>query len=123
VGSDQDAAAEWWRRRRGPYNLGLAVSGVLAFVCYCAVVWTVVLPKQPDAEISGFTTAVQGMGYLVMMGLANLCYSLGLLCERLLHPENPLRFRRISYSLGCAFSFALPFAIPLSLLVFGPAER
>ncbi|HYR55295.1 MAG TPA: hypothetical protein VEM39_04205 [Myxococcaceae bacterium] len=96
--------------------MGLIVAGVLAFVCY-VVVFEKIVPKDSETEITLFTTAFQGFGYLVMMGIANACYSLGPLVERLLRPTNPKRFRKISYTLGFGFSFALPFAIPILVLM------
>jgi hypothetical protein len=59
----------------------------------------------------------QGVGYLLMMGVANLCYSLGQVSERLIRPKNAERYRRIVYRLGFWFSVSLPFMVPLLLII------
>jgi hypothetical protein len=51
------------------------------------------------------------------MGVANLCYWLGPLSERLVKPTNVDRYRRIAYQLGFWFSVLLPLSIP-AILVF-----
>jgi hypothetical protein len=54
----------WWEKRRLQYNVGLAIAGVLAFVCYGLVVDRgISIGKMPDAEITLFTTAFQGMDF------------------------------------------------------------
>jgi len=50
--------------------------------------------------ITLFTTLFQGAGYLVMIGIANVWYFLGLLSERVVRPSNPERYRLICYRLG-----------------------
>jgi hypothetical protein len=68
----------WWEKRRLRYNVGLVIAGVLAFVCYVVVVDRgISIGTMPDAEITLFTTAFQGMGYLFMMAVANVCYFAG----------------------------------------------
>jgi hypothetical protein len=110
--------ANWWRQRRAKYNIGLALSGVLAFICYLVALELSPNP-QPGmgTDVTFFTIAFQGVGYLLMMGIANFCYGLGPLVEKRLSPSDPERFRRITYRLGCIFSFALPFTVPLLVLL------
>ena len=112
----QDSSA-WWAARRHRYNLGLGVAGLAAFVLYALVVTVRIAPVNPEAEVTLFTTALQGMGYLCLMGVANLCYGLGPLLERRLAPADGERFRRRAYALGFGFSVALPLCIPLLLWV------
>lgn len=117
------SASDWWRARRRRYNLGLVVAGVLAFIVY-VVIGSVLLPADANFEITLFTTLLQGVGYLVMMGVANICYFLGPLLERVVLPSDPERYRRICYRLGFWFSLLLPFSIPALLVVeavFRPA--
>lgn len=48
----------WWRARQLRYNVGLAVAGVLAFICY-VIVCLPLLPRVLDSseiEVSAFTT-------------------------------------------------------------------
>jgi len=113
-----DDAWQWWEQRRLKYNIGLIVSGVLAFVCYVLVVDRgISTGAMPDAEITLFTTAFQGCGYLFMMGVANLCYFAGYFVEsRWVEQPNADHYRRIAYRLGLWFSVLLPFTIPALLM-------
>jgi hypothetical protein len=106
----------WWAARRLRYNIGMVVAGILAFIAYVAVgsAW---LPADADFEVTLFTTLFQGVSYLVMMGVANVFYFLGPLSERLIHPADPERYRRICYRLGFWFSILLPFSIPALVAV------
>lgn len=114
--SSQISAKEWWGKRRFRYNLGLVVAGILAFACYLGVVdWGISTGAMPEAEITLFTTAFQGMGYLLMVVVANGCYSLGAFSERIVVPSNLERYRRIAFRLGFGFSVLLPFSIPALL--------
>lgn len=116
---------DWWRQGRLKYNKGLVVAGLLAFACYAIVYELVAKRLGPEAEITLFTTLFQGIGYLFMMGVANICYNLGALAERLIRPKDLDRFRRISFALGFWGSVALPFAIPVLVLLsayFAPYE-
>ncbi len=107
----------WWESRRWRYNLWLALAGVGAFSLYCLVCWTLLPRVVPamDIEITLFTILFQGSGYLIAMGLANICYFLGPLLEYLCKPQDPLRFRSTCYFLGTGFSVSLPFCIPAYL--------
>jgi len=111
----------WWRQKRrfynaGFYNAGLIVAGILAFLAYAVLVE--VLPNNDGGlEITLFTTAFQGFGYLFMMLIANLFYNLGPFVDRRFNHKNSEIFRRKLFILGCTFSFALPFSIPLVVLI------
>ena len=115
--SPQVSAREWWSRRRLRYNIGLVVAGLLAFACYVAVVFRgISLGAIPDpGAINLLTTIAQGAGYLVMMVIANLCYSIGPLSERIVKPTDAARYPRIAFRLGFWFSVLLPFSIPALL--------
>jgi hypothetical protein len=107
-------ARSWWEQRRLRYNIGLVIAGVLAFVCYVAVVDRgISVGAMPDAEITLFTTAFQGVAYLFMMAIANVCYFAEPLSESLIKPQNVERHRRMTFQFGLWFSVLLPFAIPL----------
>jgi hypothetical protein len=106
-------AWDWWEQRRFRYNIGLVIAGPLAFACYVAVVDRgISTGKMPDAEITLFTTAFQGVGYLFMMAVANVCYLGGPFCESFIEPRNVDRYRRVTFELGFWFSVLLPFMIP-----------
>jgi hypothetical protein len=107
------SALVWWEQRRIRYNIGLAVAGLLAFICYVAVVdHGIEIGAMPGAEITLFTTAFQAMLYLFMMFVANVCYLAGPLSESVVKPNNVDRYRRIMFRLGFGFSVLLPFTIP-----------
>jgi hypothetical protein len=109
-----DAAMDWWEQRRLKYNLGLVISGLLAFASYVGVVDRCISSgAMPDAEITLFTTAFQAVGYLLMMGLANLCYFAGAFIEaRFVEQPKVERYRRVAFGFGFWFSVLLPFMIP-----------
>jgi len=113
-------SVSWWASRRWRYNRALIIAGIGAFACY-AMAFQIRCIDVPGTEISGFTIAFQAIGYLVAMGLANLCFNLGHWSEALLRPSNPLRYRRLTYQLGLCFSVGLPFVIPTVILWFGCA--
>jgi hypothetical protein len=96
--------------------VALVVAGILAFITYVAV-GSILLPPDADFEVTLFTTLFQGIGYLFMIGVANVFYFLGPLSERMVRPLDPERYRRICFRLGFWFSVLLPFSIP-TLLAF-----
>lgn len=114
---DAEARAEsraWWQARRGRYNLALVATGMFAFVGYCgAVEICIARNSDPDAEITLFTMAFQAVGYLFAMAIANVCYGLGPLAERIIRPRNAERFRRRLFAAGLLFSVMLPLSIPV----------
>jgi hypothetical protein len=58
-------------------------------------------------------TLFLGVGFLILMGAANVCFVLGPIMESLVKPGDPDRFRRTTYAMGLWGSVALPFAFPL----------
>jgi hypothetical protein len=112
------AAKEWWSRRRPVYNIALVVAGLGAFFAYAAVVGTQ-CSGMPDVEISGFTSAIQALGYLVAMVAANLLYTFGYLSEQVLRPRNGGAYRARVFTLGLGLSVALPFSVPVLAAITG----
>lgn len=107
---------EWWAKRRWSYTRGLLFSGVAAFLCYLAVLG-VFSNRFPCAEVTIFTTLFQGIGYLLMVLIANVIYSMAPVVERNVNPSTPERWRERMYWLGSRFSYLLPFLVPLVLVV------
>lgn len=106
-------ADAWWERHRIRCNVGLVAAGALAFAAYVTVVTHAEsIGTLHDADVTLFTTAFQGFGYLVMMLVANVCYGLGPWSESIVRPANVERYRRVTYSLGFWFPILLPFSIP-----------
>jgi hypothetical protein len=114
--------SQWWRKHRKHYNVSLVVAGVLAFISTVAVVFSC-QNVISNAEITILTVLLQGFGYLIMIGIANLCFYAGPISERLIKPQDPDRFRTVTYRMGYWFSVLLPLCIPsllLYLVVFHP---
>ncbi len=116
-GSPRSSARLWWRTKRLKYNIGLVLAGVLAFIAYATIGQYLIAPYDKDFEVSGLTTFIQGIGYLIMMGIANILYSLGYLADRLYNKDGHDIFRIRLFNVGFWFSFCLPFSIPLLLFV------
>lgn len=123
----EESTSQWWASQRFRYNVGLAVAGITAFLLYAAIFAMTAGRIRADSirqggdgtdvEITALTTIVQGIGYLFMMGVANLFYYLGPISERIVRPRHTSRYRRITFRLGFWFSVALPFSIPLLLFL------
>jgi hypothetical protein len=107
---------DWWQSKRLDYNIWLIIAGILSFLIYGSLVWS--FPEAvPEAEITAFTVIFQGVGYLIAMGIANLCFYAGQISEDLFKPKNLEQYRQITYQLGKWFSFILPFMIPMLILL------
>lgn len=108
---------EWWEGRRLNYNIGLVISGILAFICYAIVGTKLIMPYDNNFEITLFTIAFQGVGYLFAMLIANLFYNLGYWVDENYNKSDSEKFRRRLFNLGFGGSFGLPFIIPILTVV------
>ena len=116
--SSPRATETWWANRRLRYNIGLLVAGALGFGLYAIAISRCIDLRAPGGwEMTILTTLFQGFAYLVMIGVANLCYYLGPWSERLVRPANVARYRKIVFRLGFWFSVLLPFAPAVLLFV------
>lgn len=116
------STSAWWAARRLRYNAVLLFGAVASFLCLLAIGW-LFEARLPCLEITAFSAALGGIAFIVGLGLANLCYYLGPLSERWLHPKNILGFRRAAFALGTTFSLLLIFLPVVGNLVaaaFGP---
>jgi hypothetical protein len=114
----------WWSARRRRYNLTLFVAAPISGAILLTVAG-LFEERLPCLEISGVIVIFQGLVFLIGVGLANICYFLGPLGERLIRPRNAPAFRRAAYRAGVAFSLLLIFAPPLLILwsaFIGPDE-
>lgn len=109
-------AWQWWEARRLRYNLALAVSGWLAFGAAVLVLYAFGQPVLMKLESTLGLTLFLGIGFLVFMGAANVCYLIGSILESVIKPANVDGFRRSAYALGFWSSAATPFLFPLSIL-------
>ena len=121
LGTAEDRRA-WWSAQRGPYNIALAVAFPISVISLF-VVWALFEERLPCFEINGaslfFGIILFGFG----MGLANVCYLLGPLSERLIGPRNPTLYRRWIFGIGLAFSLLLvffPVGVTLTNALLGP---
>jgi hypothetical protein len=106
------SACQWWEGRRLRYNIGLVLAGVLALIAYI-IELAVFGDRIPGAEINLFVIALQAVGCLVFILLANAFYFLGALSERLPRMRSLESHRRLIYGWGFWFSVAVPFLGPL----------
>ncbi len=108
---------DWWKERRLYYNIGLVVSGIVGFIAYTILGVTLIMPYDNDFEITLFTIAFHGIGYIVMMLIANVFYSLGNRIDLDLNKENSAKFRKKLFNIGFGFSVTLPFLAPIMILI------
>lgn len=113
----KQTSKQWWASRRLKYNKGLVIAGITAFILYVILGSTLIAPYDNDFEITLFTTAFQGFGYLLMMFIANLFYNLGHIADKMFNKDNDEQFRKRLFNFGCWFSFGLPFLIPTMIVV------
>jgi hypothetical protein len=117
--TQQNLTAErkaWWAARRLRYNITLIIAAPVSAVC-SLVVWGLFEERLPCVEITGFTMIGGAILFLPFLLLANACYSLGSLSERLINPRNAIAFRHWVYGAGVAFSLLLIFSPPIINLV------
>ncbi len=117
--TEKEIRNNWWNNNRLKYNVGIIISGIISFILYLIIVEFVVLksPKNWEGEITIFTLFFQGLGFLIMLGFANIFYYLGSFSERLIKPKNTEKYRNYMFNLGYWFSLSLPMLIPISLLI------
>jgi hypothetical protein len=111
IGAEVDRRA-WWSARRRRYNITLFIAAPISFV-FLMTVWGLFEERLPCLEITGVVIIFGAMLFLVGVGLANICYFLGSLGERLIRPRNVFAFRRWAYGVGVAFSLLLIFSPPI----------
>jgi hypothetical protein len=105
-GAENLSASEWWGQRRTRYNIGLFITGLLAFVAYATRAFT-------GVEINVFTTIYLIVSFLLAIGMANIFYFLAPIPERLLKPGNVATYRNITYNLGFWFFVFILLISPL----------
>ncbi|KUJ50381.1 hypothetical protein [Chryseobacterium sp. JAH] len=113
----QSQIKDWWRERRTEYNVGLAVSGMLAFILYVISGVRLIMPYDDEFEITLFTIVFQAVGYLFMIGVANLFYFFGVLYDLTYNKDNTSQFRKKLFKLGFWISVSIPFLAPLIIVI------
>jgi len=107
--------SRWWSAHRLRYNVGLFLGGFVAFLLYVTIAWTFA-DRFNQLEVTAFTIAFQALAFAIVVVIANVCYFLGPLAERLLKPTDVVKFRLRTFNLGFWFSALLPFALPAAVL-------
>jgi hypothetical protein len=115
-----DDAWTWWQGRRLRYNLTLAAAGWLAYGLAVGQSFAFGRPMWLSLTGALSMTLFLGVGYLILMGFANVAFLLGPAVEGWIRPANVAGYRRAAFAMGLWGSFALPFAMPaanLALLI------
>jgi hypothetical protein len=115
---DEIRMIEWWKKRRLRYNLALIISCAISLILYVLVIVTrtdfqinILFPEEYEFTYSSLM--FQGVQYIVVLILGNLCYSLGLAIDRKFNKSHSDRFRRALFSVGLWFSCLVPLIFPL----------
>ena len=106
----------WWKAKRRDYNKFLLWGGAGSCLIYLFI-GSVFSDALKDFEITFFTVLFQSMAFVTGVVLANICYFLGPISEKVLNPKDLTNFRNITFRLGVSFSLLLIFSIPTLLLV------
>jgi hypothetical protein len=108
----------WWQGRRLGYNVALAAAGATSYGLAVALNYAFGNPPFATVAETLGQTIFLGTMYLVVMGVANLCYLLGPFAETVLKPADPDRYRRAAYAMGFWFSVGAPFLFTLMTIAF-----
>jgi hypothetical protein len=101
----------WWESKRLAYN-GI----VLMAAPFAALSGMVMKDRLPCGEGTLLVLLVRMVLFIFGLGLANICYFLGVITEWIIHPHQVDTFRRYLWWLGTGFSLLLLF-LPTILLV------
>ncbi len=111
-GAPSDAWA-WWEARRLRYNLALGAAGWAAYGLNAALFYGFGRPIWMNWRGGVSMTLFLGIGFLMVMGVANVCFLLGAIVESMVAPAEREAYRKRAYRLGLWGSIALPFVFPL----------
>ncbi len=103
----------WWQARRLRYNLILAAGGWAGYALAVGLNYAFGHPVWKSWQGGLGMTLFLGTVYLVVMGVANVCYLLGPAVEAWVRPADIDRYRRTAYAMGCWGSLAVPAIFPL----------
>ena len=108
---------DWWQKNRKTYNTALVIVGILGFISYC-IVGTILIPS-PYFEISIFGVFFQGIGYLIMMGVANLLYTATMRMDITLNKAGTNNlYHKVIYYGYFTISCLLPFSMTILLICY-----
>ncbi len=106
----------WWQARRLRYNMTLAGGGCGAYGAAVGLHYAFGDHVWADWRAGLGMTLFLGVGYLIVMGVANVLYLLGPAMESWVKPHDVDRFRRTAFAMGAWGSLIVPFSFPLWLL-------
>src|SRR3954453_3730819 len=90
----------WWQARRLRYNLTLAAGGWAGYAAGVGLNYAFGHPVWKDWRGGGGMTLFLGTAFLVVMGVANVCYLLGPALEGWVKPTNVDHYRRTAFRMG-----------------------
>jgi hypothetical protein len=103
----------WWQAGRLRYNLTLAAGGWVAYAVAVGLNYAFGHPVWRDWRGGLGMTIFLGTIYLVVMGVANVCYLLGPVVEGWVRPADVERYRKHAFAMGLWGSLAVPAVFPL----------
>jgi hypothetical protein len=109
-------AWSWWQGRRLRYNLGLAGAGWLAYGLAIGQSFAFGRPMWTSLAGAVSMTLFLGVGYLILMGFANVAFLAGPAVESWVRPADLRAYRRTAFAMGYWGSLALAFAFPAANL-------
>jgi hypothetical protein len=105
----------WWQARRLRYNMMLAGGGWAAYGTAVGLHYAFGDQVWRDWRVGLGMTIFLGVGYLIVMGVANVFYLLGPAIEAWVRPPDIDRYRRTAFTMGAWGSLIVPFCFPLWL--------
>lgn len=112
------SAWAWWEKRRLGYNIALGLAGWAAYGLNATMFYAFHHPIWMSLQGAVGMTIFLGTGFLLVMGVANILFLLGVLTESIVAPANREAFRKHAFALGFWGSIAVPFIFPLANLAF-----
>jgi len=103
----------WWQARRLTYNLTLAAGGWIAYGLGIGLNYAFGHPVWLNWQGGLGMTIFLGTVYLLVMGVANVCFLLGPALEGGVRPADVDRYRRTAWAMGRWGSLIVPFTFPL----------
>jgi hypothetical protein len=103
----------WWQARRLRYNLTLAAGGWAGYAAAVALNYGFGHPVWKDWRGGLGMTLFLGTVFLLVMGVANVCYLLGPAVEGWVKPADVDRYRRNAFAMGLWGSLIVPATFPL----------
>lgn len=105
---------KYWLKYRYIYNIALIIAGILGFISYCIVGSTFI--NYFEVTISAIF--FQGIMYLIMMGFANITYTLFMNIDCWINKSNQNNLvHKIIYYGYFALSCLLPFSTSAILII------